>query len=343
MKAKPKLATMADVAKLAGVSSMTVSRALKPDTSVSKITRDKIQKAADDLGYVLDTRASEFSSGRSGFVAVTIPSINNANFAATVKALSDVLAVNDLQVLLGYSNYNIEREEQLIVQLLKKRPEAIIVTGGVHTHKCKSLLANSGIPVVETWDIPENPIDQVVGFSNAYAGELMIEHFIQQGHTKIGFIGGDNARDSRGRDRYKGFCNTLEKHGLESNRASFQTSSPFSMEPGVNGLNYILKEWPDTQAIMCVSDPVAFGAITECKRQDIMVPDDIAIGGFGAYELGVYSNPSITTIDVDAALIGKLAAQTIVALLSPEHQGDKNSKIDKIVQTQPHLIKRQSA
>lgn len=338
MKAKPKLATMADVARLAGVSSMTVSRALKPETSVSQVTRDKIQKAADELGYVLDTRASEFSSGRSGFVAVTIPSINNANFAATVKALSEVLASNDLQVLLGYSNYNIEREEQLIVQLLKKRPEAIIVTGGVHTDKCRHLLENSGIPVVETWDVPENPIDQVVGFSNAYAAELMIEHFILQGHTKIGFIGGDNSRDSRGRDRYEGFCKTLEKHGLDSNRISFQESSPFSMEPGVNGVNHILNEWPDTQAVMCVSDPIAFGAITECQRHELSVPTDIAIGGFGAYELGVFSNPSITTIDVDAALIGQLAAEKIVNLLSNEKLNP-----DKILQTMPRLIKRQSA
>lgn len=342
MKDKPKLATMADVAKLAGVSSMTVSRALKPETSVSKITRDKIQKAADELDYVLDTRASEFSSGRSGFVAVTIPSINNANFADTVKALSDVLAENDLQVLLGYSNYHVDREEQLIVQLLKKRPEAIIVTGGMHTDKCRHLLENSGIPVVETWDVPTNPIDQVVGFSNAYSAELMIEHFIDQGHTKIGFIGGDNSRDSRGRDRYDGFCKTLQKHGLGSNRISFQETSPFSMEPGVNGLRHILNEWPDTQAIMCVSDPIAFGAITECRRLDIQVPDDIAIGGFGAYELGLFSNPSITTIDVDAALIGQLAAEKIVDLLSPVNDEGEKLEVDKIVKTQPRLIKRQS-
>jgi LacI family gluconate utilization system Gnt-I transcriptional repressor len=338
VKDKPKLATMADVAKLAGVSSMTVSRALKPETSVSKATRDKIQKAADDLGYVLDTRSSEFSSGRSGFVAVTIPSINNGNFADTVKALSDVLAKNDLQVLLGYSNYHVDREEQLITQLLKKRPVAIIVTGGVHTDRCRNLLENSGIPVVETWDIPENPVDQVVGFSNAYAAELMIEHFIKQGHTKIGFIGGDNSRDSRGRDRYEGFCKTLEKHGLDASRISFQEQSPFSMEPGVNGLKHILKEWPDTQAIMCVSDPVAFGAVTECKRLDLSVPDTIAIGGFGAYELGLFSNPSITTIDVGAALIGQLAAEKIVDLLS-----DSRRESNKVVQTKPRLIKRQSA
>lgn len=337
MKDKPKLATMADVAKLAGVSSMTVSRALKPETSVSKATRDKIQSAADELGYVLDTRASEFSSGRSGFVAVTIPSINNGNFADTVRAFSDGLVDHDLQVILGYTNYNIEREEHLIEQLLKKRPEAIVVTGGVHTDKCRNLLKNSGIPVIETWDIPEKPIDQIVGFSNADAAQLMIEFFIEKGFTKIGYIGGDNARDSRGRDRFEGFCKTLSKHGLDQNRVSFQDQSPFSMTPGVNGIEHILAEWPDTQAVMCVSDPIAFGAITAAQRLGLSIPKDIAIGGFGAYELGAFSNPSITTVDVDAALIGQLAAEKIVALLS----GD-DKPLDKIMKTTPRLIVRQS-
>lgn len=330
---------MADVANLAGVSSMTVSRALKPDTSVSKATREKIQKAADELGYVLDTRASEFSSGKSGFVAITIPSINNGNFADTVKAFSDGLVEQDLQVLLGYTNYHVDREEQLVEQLLKKRPEAIVVTGGMHTDRCRLLLENSGIPVIETWDIPEKPIDHVVGFSNLHASELMFEHFIAQGHTKIGFIGGDNSRDSRGRDRYLGFCNSMQKHGLSSERVSFQELAPFSMEPGASGIRSIMKQWPDTQAVMCVSDLVAFGAITECQRMGINVPDDMKIGGFGAYELGAFLNPSITTIDVCAAQIGKSSADKIIELLSV----DSDVKSEKIVKTEPTLIKRQSA
>lgn len=339
MRNKTKLPTMADVANLAGVSSMTVSRALKPDTSVSKATREKIQKAADELGYVLDTRASEFSSGKSGFVAITIPSINNGNFADTVKAFSDGLVEQDLQVLLGYTNYHVDREEQLVEQLLKKRPEAIVVTGGMHTDRCRLLLENSGIPVIETWDVPEKPIDHVVGFSNLQASELMFEHFIAQGHRKIGFIGGDNSRDSRGRDRYLGFCNTMEKHGLASDRVSFQELAPFSMEPGASGIQSIMKEWPDTEAVMCVSDLIAFGAITECQRMGMNVPDDIKIGGFGAYELGQFLNPSITTIDVGAAQIGKFAAEKIIELLSD----DGDTKSAKIVKTEPILIKRQSA
>ncbi|MEP3279704.1 MAG: LacI family DNA-binding transcriptional regulator [Stappiaceae bacterium] len=340
MRTKTKSPTMADVAKLAGVSTMTVSRALKPETSVSRATRERIEKAAEELGYVLDSIASSFSSGRTGFVAVTIPSINNANFADTIKALSDKLAEANLQVILGYTNYDTFQEEHLVEQLLKRRPEAIVVTGGVHTLRCRTLLTNAGIPVVETWDLPDNPIDQVVGFSNSRSSQLMVDHFIECGLSKIGFVGGDNERDNRGHDRYRGFCDTLEKHGLQATRVSFNVQFPFSISQGAAGIRELLNDWPDTEAVMCVSDLIAFGAMTECQRMGLRVPADIAIGGFGAYDLGEFAYPAITTIDVGAAAIGRLTAEKLLNMLANE---DSAVDTDGTLETAPRLIVRQSS
>ncbi|MGL6209203.1 MAG: LacI family DNA-binding transcriptional regulator, partial [Paracoccaceae bacterium] len=147
-----KTPTMTDVARLAGVSPMSVSRAFKADASVSGQTREAILKAADELGYVFDSTASNLRSQKTDFVAVTIPSINNANFADTVRGLTEGLQARGLQILLGYTDYDMAKEEQLIEQLLRRRPEAIVVTGGHHTPRARRLLANAGIPVVETWD-----------------------------------------------------------------------------------------------------------------------------------------------------------------------------------------------
>ncbi|MEY4873296.1 MAG: hypothetical protein RLZZ563_2626, partial [Pseudomonadota bacterium] len=119
-----KAPTMADVARTAGVSPMTVSRAFKQDSSVSEATRASILRAAEDLGYVFDSTASSLRSQRTDFIAVTIPSINNANFADTVGGLSDGLKDRGLQILLGYTNYDIHEEERLVEQLLRRRPEA---------------------------------------------------------------------------------------------------------------------------------------------------------------------------------------------------------------------------
>lgn len=209
---------MADVAELAHVSTMTVSRAFKRDASVSAETRDRILQAADKLGYVFDSVAANLSSRRSGFVAVTIPSINNANFADTVRGMTERLSDSGLEILLGYTDYDVDEEERLVGQLLRRRPEAIVVTGGTHTPRCRKLLQAAGVPVVETWDLPAEPIGHVVGFSNAAAARLMVEHLTARGYRKIGFIGGDTSRDTRGLDRRRGFVATLEEHGLDATR-----------------------------------------------------------------------------------------------------------------------------
>lgn len=327
---RSKSATMADVGKLAGVSPMTVSRAFKPNTSVSDYTREKIQKAADELGYILDFSASGLSSRKSGFVAVTIPSINNANFSDTVGALTERLSESGLQVLLGYTNYDIEAEERLIVQLLQRRPEAMVVTGGNHTDRCRKILENAEIPIFEMWDIPKKPIDHVVGFSNAQTSVLMLDHFVECGFKNIGYLGSDETRDTRGRDRYHGFIKGMKKYKLEANRAIFSPDIPVSMREGAAGVRKLLEQWPDTEAIMCVSDLAAFGAITECQRMGMEIPKDIAFGGFGAYDLSEFSIPSITTIDVSAKNIGDYIATNLLQLLDSNETQEQQRLIKKI-------------
>lgn len=315
MNESKKQPTMSDVARLAGVSAMTVSRALRQGTSASDATRKKILDAAEKLGYVPDSTAAGLSSGKTGFVAATIPSINNANFADTVRGLTDGLAALDLQILLGYTDYDPAEEERLVEQFLRRRPEAVVVTGGSHTERCRRLLGNIDVPVIETWDIPADPIGDVIGFSNAESGRIMVRHFHEQGYRRIGFIGGDTSRDSRGLDRRRGFVAALEEFGLPSDRLVASGPPPITMREGAKAMLELLKKWPDTDAVMCVSDLSAFGAMTACQREGLRVPDDIAIAGFGAYDLAEHAIPSITTIDVGAYQIGRQAAAVIAARL----------------------------
>ncbi|MDP9810113.1 LacI family gluconate utilization system Gnt-I transcriptional repressor [Rhizobium tibeticum] len=307
--------TMADVARMAGVSPMTVSRAFKRDTSVSQETREAVLRASEELGYVFDSTASNLRSQRTDFVAVTIPSINNANFADTVRSLSDGLSERGLQVLLGYTNYDVREEERLIEQLLRRKPEAIVVTGGKHTPRARKLLSNAGIPVIETWDLPEEPIGHVVGFSNALAVRKMIDHFVTVGYRKIAFIGGDADRDTRGSDRRVGFVAAMKDHGLDATRLIAAGPPPISMREGANAMGKLLERFPDTEAVICVSDLSAFGALTECQRRGIEVPEQIAIGGFGDYEIGAICVPSLTTINAFSAEIGAKTAQLILDVL----------------------------
>ncbi len=307
---------MKDVALAAGVSVMTVSRAFKSDASVSQATRDRIRAIADDLGYVFDATASTFRSQKTSFVAVTIPSINNANFADTVDALTECLANAGMQVLLGNTGYDMAKEEVLIEQLLRRRPEAIVVTGGSHSPRARRLLASAGIPVVETWDLPAHPIGHVVGFSNAATMGGMVDHLVAKHLTRIAFIGGDTTTDTRGTDRRRGFIAAMQRHGLDPSRLIDAGKPPISMREGAAAMGHLLDRLPDTQAVICVSDLSAFGALTECQRRGVAVPGDMRIAGFGAYEIAGVSHPTITTIDPHPRLIGTTTARLILSLLA---------------------------
>lgn len=331
-----KAPTMADIARKTGVSPMTVSRAFKSGSLISKDTRDAILQAAEELGYVFDSTASNLRSQKTDFIAVTIPSINNANFADTVRGLSETLSVQGFQILLGYTNYDTEEEERLIEQFLRRRPQAIVVTGGKHTPRARKLLENANVPVVETWDVPNKPIGHFVGFSNADAVRSMVDHFVATGYARIAFIGGDASRDTRGSDRRLGFIAALRDQGLDASRLIDAGAPPISMREGANAMARLLTEYPDTEAVICVSDLSAFGALTECQRRGVAVPERMAIGGFGDYEIGGISVPALTTIDAQARQIGERTGRLILDLL------DDKPDVQHVM-IEPQLIVRGSS
>lgn len=327
---------MKDVADAAGVSVMTVSRAFREDASISDKTRAKIREAADRLGYVFDNTAASFRTKRTGFVAVIIPSINNANFAETVRGLSDVLSENGYQVLLGYTNYKADREEELVEQFLSRRPDAIVLTGGAHTERAQNLLRNAAIPIVETWDMPSAPMGHVVGFSNENAMQALVGHLVETGARRIAFIGGDAAEDPRGRSRRRGFLEAMKHFDLEPSRLIDAGEPPISMTEGAQAMEVLLDTYPDTDAVACVSDLCAFGALSTTMRRGLKVPDDLLLAGFGAYEIASVAVPSLTTIDAFPRVIGKQAAQII--LETSTTNGASEAPVSKMkIEIEPEL------
>lgn len=306
---------MSDIARVVGVSPMTVSRAFRQEASVTEKTRAAVLTAAEALGYVFDSRAATLRLQRTGFVAVTIPSINNANFADTLAALTEGLKAEGLQILLGYTDYDLGKEEELIEQLLRRRPEAIIVTGGHHTARARRLLAGAGIPVVEIWDLPAQPIGHVVGFSNAAAMTGLVDHCVAAGRRRIAFIGGDAEGDSRGVDRRTGFLAAMQRHGLAAPRLIDVGPPRASMRQGAEAMAQLLERAPETEAVICVSDLCAFGALSTCQRLGIAVPGQIWLAGFGDYEIAGVCVPGLTTVNPHPRQIGQSAAELIARAL----------------------------
>mgnify|MGYP002078798784 CR=1 FL=1 len=315
---------------------MTVSRAFKADSSVSEATREAILKAAEELGYVFDSTASNLRSQKTDFVAVTIPSINNANFAQTVRGLSEGLKARGLQILLGTTDYDPGEEERLVEQLLRRRPEAIVVTGGQHSDRTQRMLEKAGVPVVEIWDLPGQPIGHVVGFSNAGAMTGLVAHLVGRGLTRIAFVGGDDPADSRGAERRQGFLAAMAAHGLPPGPLVATGAPPVSMREGAEAMARLLDTAPQTEAVICVSDLSAFGALSECQRRGIAVPDQISIAGFGDYEIAAICHPALTTINPFPREIGARAAEVILTALDGQADGPM------VVEIAPELLIRQS-
>ncbi|KWE38162.1 LacI family transcriptional regulator [Burkholderia territorii] len=311
---------MSDVARLAGVSKMTVSRVLAGH-SVAADTRERVCRAIDQLGYVADAAAGALSSGRSEFVAVLVPSLSSSNFSDTVRGLTDALEPHGLQLLLGDTDYDLAREERLVRSMLRHQPRCIALTGAQHTDATRKLLERSAIPVVEMWDLPTRPIDTAVGFSNVRAARAMVRHLAERGYRRIGFLGGASELDRRGLDRLKGYQAEINALGLGEPRIVRLGESPITMSHGEPAMAALLDKWPDTDAVMCVSDMSAFGAIMACHRRGLSVPADIAVAGFGNFEVATCCHPTITTVSVDAYGIGLHTGEALLAALQARDGG----------------------
>ena len=335
-------ATMQMVADIAGVSAMTVSRALKDDALVSKATRDRILAAVDQTGYVPDATARMFATRRTGFVAVLVPSLNNSNFADTVRGSSEVLDAAGLQMLLGDTEYTLSREESLVTAVLQRRPEAVILTGGNHTARARKMLAEAKIPLVETWEIPKEPLGHLVGFSNREAGAAMVRYLYQRGRRRIGFIGGAANADTRGSERRTGFQQAVQELSLPSDRIVALGKPSESMSQGAKALEAMLRRWPDTDAILCVSDLSAFGVLAECQRRAIAIPSQLALAGFGDFEIARCCNPRLTTVAVDCVGIGRRAAQIVLDALAARERGEP-PPAPQTTLVEFHVIERETA
>ncbi len=313
---------MRDVAKAAGVSRMTVSRALRKDSPVSKETREKILKVVQEMNYVPDQMAGSLTTKRSGFVAVLVPSLNNLHFAETVQALTEELETIGQQVLLGYTDYSKQREEDLIETMLRRRPEAVVLSYDGHSDRTVALLSDANIPVIELWERPEDPLQHTIGFSNREAAARMTKALIERGYRNIAFLGEADDAWTRGAARRAGWRDAMEAAGLSAHRLMKIGKPPLSIEDGASATPDLLAAFPDTDCIFCVSDLPAFGVLSALRATGKEVPDEIGVVGFGNFEVSRFSRPAITTVQVDPKRIGRATGRLLARVLAGETTGD---------------------
>ncbi len=298
-------ATLHDVARVAGVSLITASRALGHPEIVSARTIARVQEAVESTGYIPNLLAGSLKSRRSLMVAGLVPSLAVTQFVPTWLALTSDLADAGYQLMLGQTGYQPEREERALKLMIGRQPDAVFVNGLIQTPRLAERLRRSAIPVVESWDLTERPVDMLVGFDHLKVGSAVGGFFAARGWQKVGAASGD---DRRARRRLEGFEVAL---GREVPKAF--VAAPSNLERGRQALVELLRQSPRLDAVFCSSDQLAHGVMVEAASRGLRVPDDLAVIGFGNADFAAHLYPSLSTVHVDGPEIGRLAARMILA------------------------------
>ena len=306
--------TLSAVAKLAGVSSITVSRVVRLPNLVSPDTRGRVEAAMRELGYVPNQLAAAMASSRTRSVGVLVPTIANSIFADTVQGLSDELEPLGYAVILAQSRYDAAREDHMLAALLSRRPEAIVMVGSPATDDGARLLRRAGIPVVETWELPPEPIDAVAGFDNYAAGEAVARHLVAQGRQRLAFIGGDDPRATR---RWHGFKDVALQLGAKPPRRLI-------LDRNASGSVVALAELPDVDAVFAANDAHAIGFMSSLRSAGLIrngpaAEQPVAVIGLGDLEMGRLISPALSTIRVHGDAIGRTAAKLMLTREGPRH------------------------
>ena len=300
--------TIHDVAKLANVSIITVSRALNNPRQVSPETLKRVEEAVAQTSYVPNLMAGGLRSSRSRLVVALVPTLAGQLFTSAIQSLTHALEARGYQMILGQIGYADSREDRLLDAIIGRRPDGLVLTGIMHSSEGRRRLVASGIPVVETWDFTPTPIDMLVGFSHESVGRQVCEFLAARGRKRLAIMSAD---DARARQRQQSFVRTALKLGLEPPHLEF-VPAPASHASGRAALASALAQRPDIDAIFCSSDMLAMGVMTEARMRDIRVPESMAIVGFGDLDFAASLSPTLTTVRIDGTRLGEIAARFIV-------------------------------
>ncbi|MFG0832882.1 substrate-binding domain-containing protein [Aeromonas bivalvium] len=304
--------TLQDIADLTGVTKMTVSRYLRDPQAVAEGTRERIAAAVERLGYIPNRAPDILSNATSKAIGILIPSLSNQVFAALVRGIESVTRPAGYQTLLAHYGYSPQREEEQVASLLSYHVDGLILSDSQHTARTRKMIATAGIPVVETMDLPEQPIDMVVGMDHRAAARAMVTEMLRRGRRTPVYLG---ARlDVRTRLRMEGYYQAMEQAGLVGRHLLTEQSSSFTL--GGELLEQALARYPDLDGLYCTNDDLAVGALLRCQARGIPVPQQIAIAGSNALDIGRAMSPQLASIVTPRKEIGCEAATLLLARLA---------------------------
>ncbi len=316
MSAPSGAASLEDVAKQAGVSIMTVSRAFRRPDALSEDTLSRVLQAADALGYLPNQIASGLRSRKSQTIACVIPTISSSVYANVVQGIADAITADGYSLVLGTSNYGVDEERKVMTSLLGYRPEAVVLAGGDHRPELTQLVTRLKAPLVEIWELVPKPLDMNVGFSNHAAGAAIVDHLVRMGSRRVAMmtIRSEHARARARRAAYEAAAARLGHEPI-------LVTTDLSIEGGRRGMALLRARHPDVDGLFCVSDSIALGAMLKANEIGWSVPDELAIAGFGDFDIARHIPPGLTTVRVPEYRCGQVAGEMIMNRLLRRPEG----------------------
>ncbi|WP_347901593.1 LacI family DNA-binding transcriptional regulator [Pseudomonas purpurea] len=306
--------TLNEVARLAGVSPITASRALRGISTVATELVEKVQKAALELNYVVNPAARALASAQSHSVVVLVPSLSNLLFIETLEAIHQVLRPKGFEVLIGNFHYSRDEEENLLRNYMAYQPRGLLLTGFDRTESARRMIETSNIPCVYMMELDAGAGVNCVGFSQLSAGETAARHLLSRGRRHLAYIGAQ--LDQRTLLRGEGYRRALQQADLYDPDLELLTPRPSSVGLGGELFLQMMASHPQVDAIFFGNDDLAQGALLEAMRCGIKIPEQVAILGFNDLPASAHMVPRLSSISTPREAIGRRAAEQMLTLLA---------------------------
>lgn len=311
MAMKKKRPALQDVANRVGVTKMTISRYLRHPDQVSVALQERIAIVLDELGYIPNRAPDILSNATSRALGVLLPSLTNLVFADVLRGIERVTDAQGYQTMLAHYGYDPRREEQRLTSLLSYNIDGLILSERQHTPRTLQMIAVAGIPVVEIMDSVSPCLDMAVGFDNFAAACQMTQQLISRGRRHIVYFGA--RQDERTLIKQQGYQQAMRESGLIPQ--SLMTPRASSYSAGAELLREALQQYPQLDGVFCTNDDLAMGAIFECQRQGIAIPQQMAVAGFHGHDSGQAMEPKLASVLTPREQMGQMAAQQLLTRL----------------------------
>lgn len=332
-----KRATMADVAKYAGVTKTTVSRVLNHKGEISPETREKVLQAVEQLGYRRSRIARSLATDQTFLLGLIVPSISSEFFIDLVRGAEDAAWEKDYKILLCNTEGDWDREAGMFLFLEDIQADGIVVySPRLPEERLVPLVEQfQNVVVVNGQGSAWRDLAGDIETADAEGMRLAVDHLLASGRRNLTYVGGPpDARVST--ERYQGFVNALHAAGYAPNPAWQTTCHPADLNGGYEAVKQLSDVLSEIDGLVCFNDLVAAGAIRACAEFGIRVPDDIAITGCDDIQLATLVQPSITTLQTPKQEIGALAVNMLLERISGARQHDT-------ITVEQRLIIRESA